>query len=48
MMQLNAGTTDVDVDITIEPRPSRRDTLKAVSTIGRYGGGSAQKIKMLR
>ena len=26
----------VDVDIPLEPRPTRRDVLKAVSTIGRY------------
>jgi len=40
MMELNGGDVIVDIDnITIEPRPSRRDILKVVSTIGRYIDG---------
>jgi len=36
-MELNGRGVNVDIDnITIESRPSRRDILKAVSTIGRY------------
>jgi hypothetical protein len=30
------GRDDVDEDIPIKPRPTRRNILKAVSTIGRY------------
>jgi len=36
-MEVNGGDDiDIDIDITLEPRPSRRDVLKAISTIGRY------------
>jgi hypothetical protein len=34
-VEINGGD-DVDNDIPLEPRPTRRDLLKAVSTIGRY------------
>ncbi len=34
-VEINGGD-DVDKDILIEPRPTRRDVLKAASTIGRY------------
>ncbi|KAF8499432.1 hypothetical protein BU17DRAFT_53259 [Hysterangium stoloniferum] len=34
-IEINGGD-DVDEDIPIEPHPTRRDVLKAVSTINRY------------
>jgi hypothetical protein len=34
-VEINSGD-DVDNDIPLEPRPTGRDLLKAVSTIGRY------------
>jgi len=34
-IEINGGD-DVDEDILIGPRPTRRDVLKAASTIGRY------------
>jgi hypothetical protein len=34
-VEINGGD-DVDNDIPLEPRPTGRDLLKAVSTIGRY------------
>jgi hypothetical protein len=34
-LEINGGD-DVDDDGPIEPRPTRRDVLKAVSTIGKY------------
>jgi hypothetical protein len=38
-MEINGGD-DVDDDIPPEPQPTRREVLKAVSTIGRYICGS--------
>ena len=34
-IEINGGD-DVDDDLPSEPRPTRQDVLKAVSTIGRY------------
>ena len=34
-IEINGGD-DIDNDIPLEPRPTRRDVLKAISTIGRY------------
>ena len=34
-IEINGGD-DVDDDLPLEPGPTRRDVLKAVSTIGRY------------
>jgi len=49
-MIMNGGD-DVDTDIPMEPRPSRRDVLKAASTIGRYiddwNNHTARKLEAL-
>ena len=37
-VEINGGDEGDDDDISFEPRPNRRDVLKAVSTIGRFIG----------